>query len=136
MSSSTLEEETTRQKSPKTTDNSDRPTPATTSSKSKSNDKSEMSATPAKNGTASEYHRADTSSSLLGKLRYGDLSSPVASYYKPLLRTFTKRFDSPKVSMKFIGNQYVTFVTHLSFTLISHTMVVVVVEMSIKIRHL
>lgn len=56
-----------------------------------------MSATPSRNGTASEYHRSDTTSSLLGKLRYGDLSSPVSSYYKPLLRTFTKRFDSPKV---------------------------------------
>lgn len=39
-------------------------------------------------------------SSAFSRLKYHDLN-PVSSYYKPLMRTFGKRFDSPKVSFIF-----------------------------------
>lgn len=36
-------------------------------------------------------------SSAFSRLKYTDLNPMTSSYYKPLMRTFGKRFDSPKV---------------------------------------
>lgn len=46
--------------------------------------------------SSSDASSARSISSAFSRLKYSDLS-PVSSYYKPLMRTFTKRFDSPKV---------------------------------------